>query len=437
MSQSILSNQTQKPNPVELASAAVNHLVLKLPSGTAYCIGIVFIVMMTGRLASCQGSLARAVLPMVFHLKWGWHRVERAMERGKVSLDSLFDRAWEWCWDNLPVEPVYLGEKKREVNAIDSSTIARWRARAGMDLLGKGYYHRAGKAVKANIVAAVTTIVIISGVRVGLVRRVRFGLSCEEAVASIFKDLPESGQKRLLVVDAGIATQEQFAAATEEDALLGRLRKNCKLRAAPAPKKKGKRGRPAKHGAIIHPGFDFPEIAPLEDITDIEAEKPVRLRRWNQLHFEDFADLMLDVVRVDHPDYDRPLLIGTMARELSTQELRLAYSHRSPVETNFFVAQDTAGMEMPRAWTENAIKRRIGLALLSGFLLKAIAAVCEPIATGPWDRKPQTTAGRLSHHLNVRVNDFSALSLKGVKSRNYRKIKKSQEIGVFELSKAA
>lgn len=30
-------------------------------------------------------------------------------------------------------------------------------------------------------------------------------------------------------------------------------------------------------------------------------------------------------------------------------------------------------MEMPRAWTENAIKRRIGLALLVGFLLKAIA----------------------------------------------------------------
>ena len=131
MNQSILSNQSQKPNPVELASAAVNHLVKKLPSGTAYCIGIVFIVMMTGRLASCQGSLARAVLPMVFHLKWGWHRVERSMERGKVSLDGLFDRALEWCWDNLPVEPVYLGEKKREVNAIDSSTIARWRARAG------------------------------------------------------------------------------------------------------------------------------------------------------------------------------------------------------------------------------------------------------------------------------------------------------------------
>jgi hypothetical protein len=124
-----------------LTAAAVNHLVRSLPSGTAYCIGIVLIVMMTGRLVHSQGSLARAVLLLVFHLKWGWHRVEMAMERGKVSLDGLFDRSLEWCLENLPVEPVCIGQKKREINALDSSTIARWRAKAGMDLLGKGYYH--------------------------------------------------------------------------------------------------------------------------------------------------------------------------------------------------------------------------------------------------------------------------------------------------------
>jgi len=62
--------------------------------------------------------------------------------------------------------------------------------------------------------------------------------------------------------------------------------------------------------------------------------------------------------------------------------------------------------KIPGAWTENAIKRRIGLALLVGFLLKVIAAVCEPLATGHWDKKPQPTADRLSHYLNLRVNDF-------------------------------
>ena len=127
---------------------------------------------------------------------------------------------------------------------------------------------------------------------------------------------------------------------------------------------------------------------------------------WNGYQFEDLADTVLDVVRVGHPDYDRPFLIGTVARELTTEELRVACHHRSPVETNFFVAHGTAAMEMLRAWTENAIKQRIGLALLVDFLLKVIADVYETLATDSWDRKPQSTTGHLSHHLNIRINDF-------------------------------
>lgn len=89
------------------------------------------------------------------------------------------------------------------------------------------------------------------------------------------------------------------------------------------------------------------------------------------------------MVRIDDPEYEKPLLIGTGARELTTGQIWKSYGHRAPVETNFFVAQDTAAMEMPRAWTEQAIKRRIALALLTGYVLKAIAAVYEPLAMGP------------------------------------------------------
>jgi hypothetical protein len=46
-------------------------------------------------------------------------------------------------------------------------------------------------------------------------------------------------------------------------------------------------------------------------------------------------------------------------------------------------------------------------------------------------------AGRLSHYLNIQVNDFAALALKGVKSRNYRKIQNSQSIKDSPLLEAA
>jgi hypothetical protein len=368
--------------PVYLAAHAINTLVRTLPLGTAYFIGIVLITMFTGQLVHHQGSLARAALPYVLHLRWGWHRVERAMERGKVSLDALFDQAFSWCCASLPVEPVRLGSERRTVHALDSSTVVRLRAKKERcALLGKGYCQRAQRAVQANLVAALTTVVLVGGVRVGVVRRTRFGATCHAAVAQVFAALPASAEKRLLCVDAGIATIAQFQAATEHDALVGRLRKNVTLRRAPAPKHPGKRGRPARHGPVLHPGAKCPEGRPDEDTTIRIEEREVRMRRWRNLHFRETPRTLIDVMRVDDPAYNRPLLIGTTARELTTAELRSAYAHRWPIETNFYVAQGTCAMEMPRAWSKAGVERRISLALLAGSLLKAIAAAC-----GRWAR---------------------------------------------------
>ena len=52
--------QDPSTDPVYLASAAVHSLIHLLPSGTAFFIGVVLIVMMTGRLVHHKGSLARA-----------------------------------------------------------------------------------------------------------------------------------------------------------------------------------------------------------------------------------------------------------------------------------------------------------------------------------------------------------------------------------------
>jgi len=90
--------------------------------------------------------------------------------------------------------------------------------------------------------------------------------------------------------------------------------------------------------------------------------------------------------------YKRPLLIGTTARELTTPEIRMAYGHRWPVETNFSVAQGTCAWKCP-AWTAHAVDRRISLALLAGSLLKALAAVCARCPGGPGIASPHGRLG--------------------------------------------
>jgi hypothetical protein len=438
MSRPSHSSQPLAASPVYLAASAINSLIRVLPVGTAYCIGIVLITMFTGQLVHHQGSLARAALPYVIHLRWGWHRVERAMARGQVALDVLYDRALTWCLEGLPVEPVRLGRERRTVHAIDSSTVVRLRAnRARCALLGKGYCHRAQRAVQANIVAALTTVVLIGGVRVGVVRRTRFGATCQAAVAQVFAALPGSPEKRLFSVDAGIATVEQFRAATAHDALVGRLRKNVTLRRAPAPKRLGKRGRPALHGPVLHPGAKRPEGRPDQDTTVRIDDRLVRVRRWRNLHFRETPRTLMDVVRVDDPAYKRPLLIGATARELTTEEIRRAYAHRWPIETNFYVAQGTCAMERPRAWSETGVTRRISLALLAGSLLKMIAAACGPLPMGPWDVKAVASAGRLANHLALHTTNFVPLALTGFAPRTYRKIPDPKETTELPLPLAA
>ena len=72
-----------------------------------------------------------------------------------------------------------------------------------------------------------------------------------------------------------------------------------------------------------------------------------------------------------------------------------------------------------------------------GGVLKAMAAVCDPLAIGPWDRKPERSAGRLANYLDLHALNFAALSLHGVAPRNYRKIPKSSDIKDLQDKEAA
>ena len=418
------SNQiTRKPRTeiVYLASSAVKRVSEGIGKGTGYFIVIVLIAMMSGRLVANKGSLARAVQPLVWQMKWGWHRVHRAMERGKVNIDEMIEKMNMWCEDSLEIEEIKLGKYSREVIAIDTSTIARMRSGEKLALAAKAYYGKVGKAVKANVVAVASKIVMIKGIRLGLVQKVRFGNSSESVIEAVFKEVEKRETKKLIVVDAGIASKEQFSKGSEKEALLGRLRINQKLRCEPR-KVEGKRGRPSLHGAVLHPGYKEVEVEEDEKMILPSPEGDILIRRWNCLHFQEFPDVKLDVLRVDDPKYKKPLLVGTIARELSTEEFFSAYPMRWPIETNFFVAQDSTSMDSPRAWTKNAIERRIGLSLLSASLLQAIAASCDAIAVGPWDTQATPSAGRLARFLSIHSHSFLDLSLSGLSPKNYSKI---------------
>jgi len=77
------------------------------------------------------------------------------------------------------------------------------------------------------------------------------------------------------------------------------------------------------------------------------------------------------------------------------------------------------------------------LALLSGSLLKAIAAACPPLPMGPWDRKAVSSAGRLANHLALQAGNFVALALHNLAPRMYQKKTNAKETTELQLPLAA
>src|SRR5439155_23274928 len=122
----------------------------------------------------------------------------------------------------------------------------------------------------------------------------------------------------------------------------------------------------------------------------------------------------VDVLRVDDPNYKEPLLVGTTAGELTTEELWQAYPHRWPVETLSYIGAETTATSIPPAGTEHAVERRIGLGLLSASLLEAITVMSEGLAMVPWDKKPQPSAGRLANNVEIHIENLATLAFEGV-----------------------
>lgn len=353
-------NREPKTEAVYLAASALKRVVKPLSKATAYWVIVILVAMMTGRLVASKGSLARAVQPLVWGVKWGWNRAHRSLERGKIKIDEMLEQLNLWCMSSLEVEEVKVGLYQREVIALDTSTIARMRSSSKLELAAKEYWTKVGKAVKCNVVAVASKVVMIKGIRVGLSYKVKMACSAENAIEEVFTELRKTARKKLILVDAGIATKEEFSRATEKEALLGRLRINQKMRCAPI-KIQGRRGRPKTHGEIMRPGRDVVEVKEDDKIIKQSAEGEITIRRWNNVHFEEHPKVKIDVLRVDDPKYKKPLLVGTTARELSTEEFYASYPMRWPIETLFFVGQDSCAMDCPRAWTKNAIESRVGL----------------------------------------------------------------------------
>ena len=159
-------------------------------------------------------------------------------------------------------------------------------------------------------------------------------------------------------------------AALENTYALVRLQNNQVLSQEPAPKPKGSRGAPRKHGA------DFQLTAIERDPDGSEAfylgKQKVRVRVWHKLHFKRLAKVKGSVVCVEFlkedgtPRYKRPLwLFWTGPENVAPQDLCRMYLWRFAIEHLFRFLKQHMGLNSNRSSNLESLQRWMWIVALA------------------------------------------------------------------------
>lgn len=382
--------------------ALVSALVVDVPIGTNLGLLHLFWMLLCGKLLLSRGAIFPGLSAVGLS--------EGAVRRAWVALGQ-----GSWTSDRLVTSWARVVEAERlwhphqhagyQPVAIDMTGF--WRPRL-QGCPTSHYSATAGKALPAIPLGIIARIGSVAGQRFGLPR----GL-----VRANPEDPSPSAHRRVLlkravelqaptdvlVMDREFTVgQVQAAGAT---VWVTRLLKNVTARRAEPPAYGG-RGRPPKYGDLVRP------LARRRNGREIAATRPDQATSWTEpgsdgdrtLRAEQWTGLVLPdaapgsptftIVAIFDPAYTEPLLVATPL-DLSPPVLRALYRDRWPVEQLPLAAKQMLGAARQFVHEQETCQRFPELALLAGAVLTYAAATSPAVPTGPWDRQPQRTPGRL------------------------------------------
>jgi hypothetical protein len=207
-----------------------------------------------------------------------------------------------------------------------------------------------------------------------------------KVAAQQVKDLAVRNKRpKVITADSRYRDQHFLGAfaALENTYALVRLQNNQKLSQAPAPKPKGSRGAPRKHGADFQLNAIEREPDALEEFY--LGKQNVRVRVWHQLHFKRLATVTGSVVCVEFlkedgtPRYKRPLwLFWTGPEEVAPQDLCRMYLWRFAIEHLFRFLKQHLGLNSHRSSNLDSLQRWMWIVALAYWQLLLMRNIVKP-----------------------------------------------------------
>lgn len=224
--------------------------------------------------------------------------------------------------------------------ALDHSPYPR---RSAPTVSDRGYVHGADGRVVGHHYSLLGRVLHEKGSWVGVVdcQRVATHQSAPKVgAAQIARLKADASLRRIISADSEYVTTDILDQADQQTRLLIRLRGSRKLFAEPEAKPAGKRGAPAKHGAMIKLNREATLQNPARRLR---VEDPdggwVEISIWERMHFKARPELPLCVVRVESfkadgkRRYERPLwLLWTGPAEMEWAQFWRVYLRRFCLE---------------------------------------------------------------------------------------------------------
>lgn len=404
-------------------------MILNTPIGTNLRLHDALLTIMSGRLLETRGALIPALDAMGLS-KNDCLRTREAIQSGSWSVRGLLKDFQGFVTKQTQWQPLNIAGYN--VKAVDTTCIYRPRLN---NCTTKHYNSTAQKALPAINFAFVTAIGRVREQKVSIPIVITRGDEHALNEEKLMQRVCEQGSTFLNDTDV-VTADRKFPVLVMLEAgiqnVVVRRATNITFRRVLKIENTSSsqgRGRPRKHGVLIRPlervfkGKVHAASEADEVQTWIDKDKAgyeLVARVWRGVVLTEQKDWSaarkaLNTVQhwmvlvVKHPDFEIPMVILSNL-ELSAKETYEIMQGRWGVEQLPLVSKQLLGGHRMFVFEEEMNFRLPEVTFLAASVLLVVAACCEPMPTGWWDKRAKPTAGRLRRELS-KVRDLRVLNV--------------------------
>ena len=400
------------------------HVVQTLPVGTNLGILRLLWTLLSGKLLESRGALFPALTSTGLSDVQA-RQAEAALREGKFEVARLIRclRSWiqqEQHWQQRSIAGYH-------PLVIDWVGFFRPRLRG---CLSKHYDSQAGKALPAIELGMVVRIGLVLGKRIPLLLGVVRG---GDTLGLLEAAKPQMRHQDVLIADRQVTIQYLSRAGISQFVVRAPIDFAARTQAV-APY--SGRGRYPKQGSIVRPlprryrGKSIASTQPNRREQFVYQGRTLQVEFWDNLVVGESA-LVFCCCVIRDPRYKVPWVLLT-SLSVSGESLWRLYRDRWPIEQVPLAAKQMLGGCRSFVHSETCRHRLPELCLLAGAVSLYLAATCEAVATGFWDRNPGRTPGRFRRALSREsLPDISTLSCFSARVRKKESVFAHLPVGIL------